>query len=78
MIEEAVSGAGAAVNAVVFAELCVGQPALHRVEDELRAAGFEVFDVPSAAAPSADAPTLAIGRRAGYRVGVKLSLRSHP
>ena len=40
----------AAVNAIAFAELCVGQAEGADVESELLAAGFTILDVPFAAA----------------------------
>ena len=49
LVAEAVLGEGAAVNAIVFAELCVGQTEPAGVEAELRAAGFHIIDVPAAA-----------------------------
>jgi predicted nucleic acid-binding protein len=49
LVAEAVLGEGAAVNAIVFAELCVGQTEPADVETELRAAGFRIIDVPPAA-----------------------------
>ena len=49
LVAEAVLGGGAAVNAIVFAELCVGQTEPAGVEAELRAAGFNIVDVPAAA-----------------------------
>ena len=49
LVAEAVRSGGAGVNAIVFAELCVGQPEGANVESELLAAGFTVLDLPAAA-----------------------------
>lgn len=49
VIAEAVLTEEAAINAIVFAELCVGQTESAGVEAELRAAGFNIIDVPAAA-----------------------------
>jgi predicted nucleic acid-binding protein len=49
LVAEAVRSGGAGVNAIVFAELCVGQPEGADVESELLAAGFTVLDLPAAA-----------------------------
>src|ERR1700720_1718504 len=49
LVAEAVSGGGAAVNAIIFAELCVGQAEPAGVEFELLAAGFTILDLPAAA-----------------------------
>ncbi len=51
LIAEAVSGEGAAVNAIAFAELCVGQPDEADVVSELLEAGITILDVPAAASP---------------------------
>ena len=49
LVAEAVRSGGAAVNAIGFAELCVGQPEGAEVESELLAAGFTILDLPAAA-----------------------------
>jgi predicted nucleic acid-binding protein len=49
LVAEAVQDGGAGVNAIGFAELCVGQPEGADVESELLAAGFTVLDLPAAA-----------------------------
>lgn len=49
LVAEALAGAGAALNAVVLAELCVGQRDPSAVEGELRAEGLKILDVPAAA-----------------------------
>jgi predicted nucleic acid-binding protein len=49
-IAEAVSGDGAAINAVTLAELCVGDAEPATVADRVRAWGIDVLDVPVAAA----------------------------
>ena len=51
LIAEAVLGEGAAINAIAFAELCVGQPDDADVASELLEAGFIILDVPAAASP---------------------------
>ena len=49
LIAEALSAGGIAVNAIVLAELCVGQDDPSAVEVELRAKGLNIIDVPAAA-----------------------------
>ena len=49
-IADAVSGEGAAINAVSLAELCVGDEEPETVADRVRDWGIEVLDVPAAAA----------------------------
>lgn len=49
-IAEAVAGDGAAINAVVLAELCVGDADPLTVADQVRGWGVAVLDVPAAAA----------------------------
>lgn len=49
-IADAVSGDGAAINAVVLAELCVGDADPQTVADHVRGWGVAVLDVPAAAA----------------------------
>jgi predicted nucleic acid-binding protein len=49
-IVDAVATAGAAVNAVGLAEICVGDAEPQTVADRIRSWGVEVLDVPSAAA----------------------------
>ena len=51
LIAEAVERDGAAINAIVLAELCVGQEHPRTLEGELRSEGLLVFDFPVAAAP---------------------------
>jgi predicted nucleic acid-binding protein len=48
-IADAVTGEGAAVNAVSVAELCVGDAEPDLVADRIRSWGVEVLDVPTAA-----------------------------
>lgn len=50
IIAEAVSGDGAAVNAVSVAEVCVGDLDPETVADRIRSWGVAVLDVPAAAA----------------------------
>jgi predicted nucleic acid-binding protein len=50
-IAEAVSGRGAAINAVCLAELCVGDQEPETVADRVRSWGIEILGVPAAAAP---------------------------
>ena len=49
-IVNALSGEGAAVNAVTVAELCAGDRNPKHVESDLRRWGVQVLDVPAAAA----------------------------
>jgi predicted nucleic acid-binding protein len=49
-IAAAVSGEGAAVNAVSIAEICVGDAEPETVTDRIRSWGVAVIDVPAAAA----------------------------
>ena len=49
IISEAVSGDGAAVNAVSIAEVCVGDTEPLSVADRVRSWGVAVLDVPAAA-----------------------------
>jgi predicted nucleic acid-binding protein len=51
LIADAVLGEGAAVNAIVYAELCVGQGEEADVASELLGAGITILDIPAAAAP---------------------------
>ncbi len=50
VIADAVSGAGAAVNAVSVVEVCVGESEPQSVVGRIRSWGISVLDVPSAAA----------------------------
>ena len=49
-IADAVSGVGAAVNAVSLAELCVGNAEPQKAGNRIRSWGVEVLDIPAAAA----------------------------
>ena len=49
-IAEAVSTAGAAINAVCLAEVCVGEREPETAADRIRGWGVEIIDVPVAAA----------------------------
>ena len=52
IILEAVATTGAAVNAVILAELCAGKSNVaDLVQTELREAGVQLFDLPAEAAP---------------------------
>ena len=51
LIANAVGAEGAALNAVVLAELCVGQDDPSALAGELRAEGLDILDVPAAASP---------------------------
>jgi predicted nucleic acid-binding protein len=52
IILEAVATTGAAVNAVIWAELCAGKSNVAAlVQTELREAGVQLFDLPADAAP---------------------------
>lgn len=50
IIADAVSGDGAAINAICLAEICVGDEFPATVADRIRSWGVEVLDVPAAAA----------------------------
>jgi predicted nucleic acid-binding protein len=50
-IAAAVGGEGAAVNAVVLAEVCVGDSEPQSVADRVRGWGVQILDLPAAAAP---------------------------
>lgn len=49
-IADAVSGDGAAINAVILAELCVGDAEPSTVADRVRSWGIAILDLPGAAA----------------------------
>ena len=49
-ISDAVAGEGAVINAVILAELCVGDAEPSTVADRVRRWGVEALDVPAAAA----------------------------
>lgn len=51
LIADAVATDGAALNAVVLAELCVGQDNTENLASELRAEGLAILDFPAAASP---------------------------
>ena len=50
VIADGLSADGIALNAIIFAELCVGQKHPEDVEADLRARGLVIVDVPVAAA----------------------------
>ena len=50
IIADAVSGDGAAINAICLAEICVGDEFPETVADRIRSWGVEVLDIPAAAA----------------------------
>ena len=50
VIADAVTGEGAAINAVSLAEICVGDAEPATVADRVRSWGVEILDVPAAAA----------------------------
>lgn len=50
VISECVAGGGAAINAVILAELCVGDAEPETVSQRVRSWGIEVVDVPCEAA----------------------------
>lgn len=50
LIGQAVEAEGAAINPIVLAELAVGQDSVAGVQTELLAEGFEILDLPAAAA----------------------------
>jgi len=49
-IAHAVAGEGAAINAVILAEICVGETEPETVADRIRSWGVDILDVPAAAA----------------------------
>jgi predicted nucleic acid-binding protein len=51
VIAEALASQGIVVNAIVLAELCVGQNDVNLIEAELRTKGVDIVDVPAAASP---------------------------
>jgi len=51
VIAEALSSEGIAINAIVLAELCVGQIDPNVIEGELRTKGVDILDFPAAASP---------------------------
>lgn len=51
VIADALSTTGIALNAIVFAELCVGQEDHKSIEGQLIARGLKIIDIPAAAAP---------------------------
>ena len=50
-VADAASGDGAAINAVVLAEVCVGDREPEIVADRIRSWGVAILDVPAAVAP---------------------------
>lgn len=62
-IAEAVSGEGAAINAVSLAEICVGDTDPSTVANRIRSWGVEILDVPAAAAEQATRAYLRYRRR---------------
>lgn len=62
-IADAVTGEGAAVNAVTLAELCVGDAEPDTVADRIRSWGVDVLDIPAAAAEVSARAYLAYRRR---------------
>ena len=48
LIAEAIAGDGAVLNAIVLAELCVGQTDPLGLETELRSKSVQILDVPAA------------------------------
>ena len=49
VIADAVAGEGAAINAVILAEICVGDEDPSTAADRIRTYGIEILDVPVAA-----------------------------
>ena len=66
-IAEAVSGEGAAINAVSLAEICVGDADPSSVANRIRGWGVEILDVPAAAAERAAQAYLRYRRRRSAR-----------
>lgn len=60
-IIDAVTGDGAAINAVSLAEICVGDADPSTVADRIRSWGVEILDVPAAAAEPVQRLTVNIG-----------------
>src|SRR5437016_3326079 len=78
IIRDALSGDGAAINAVIFAELCAGRPeAIGDLKAELEDALIGLFDLPSQAAPicgAAYARYRSARRRSGGGAGPTIPL----
>lgn len=50
-VADAVADEGAAINAVILAEVCVGDEEPETAADRIRSWGVDILDVPAAAAP---------------------------
>lgn len=50
-VADAVAGEGAAINAVILAEVCVGDRDPESAADRIRSWGVEILSLPAAAAP---------------------------
>jgi len=78
IIRDALSGDGAAINAVIFAELCAGRPeAIDDLKAELEDVLIGLFDLPSEAAPicgAAYARYRSARRRSGGGAGPTIPL----
>lgn len=68
-IAAAVGGEGAAINAVVLAEACVGDSDPESVADRVRSWGVQILDVPAAAAPACARAYAAYRRRRAAESG---------
>jgi len=68
-IADAVADGGAAINAVVLAEVCVGDLEPETVADRIRSWGVDILDVPAAAAPVCAEAYLAYRRRRSAESG---------
>jgi predicted nucleic acid-binding protein len=68
-VADAVAGEGAAINAVILAEVCVGDLEPETVADRLRSWGVEILDVPAAAAPVCARAFLAYRQRRAAESG---------
>jgi len=68
-IGDAVSAEGAAINAVVLAEVCVGDGEPDSVAGRIRNWGIEILDVPAVAAPLCATAYLAYRRQRAAESG---------
>jgi predicted nucleic acid-binding protein len=68
-VADAVGGEGAAINAVILAEVCVGDEEPESVADRIRSWGVEILDVPAAAAPVCARAYLAYRQRRAAESG---------
>lgn len=69
-VADAVAGEGAAINAVVLAEVCVGDREPEQVADRIRRWGVDVLDLPAAAAPLCAAAYVTYRKRRASESGM--------